>query len=142
MSDSHINKKLRSEYEIRDYLTKKEISKENIDETIKRLKENNFINESIYLKSYINDQINLTNNGPRKIEKNLIKLGLKEEDIKEKLEQISIDTWESRIDKYVSKKIKTNHKSSKNMLKMKIINELINFLLIICLLIEGTSNGL
>lgn len=125
-SIKYINKKLRSEKEIIEYLRKKEVSEENIKLTIDRLKENKFINEEIYLKAYINDQINLTNNGPKKIESNLIKLGLKEEDIKTKLETIPSSTWNERIDKYIAKKIKLNHKTSKNMLKMKITNELIN----------------
>ncbi|MDE6142122.1 MAG: hypothetical protein K2G03_05920, partial [Bacilli bacterium] len=40
----------------------------------------------------------------------------------------NIDTiiWEEKIDKYVDKKISTNHNSSVKMLKMKIINDLVN----------------
>lgn len=125
-SIKYINKKLRSEKEIREYLTKKEVSNSNIEETIKRLKENKFLNEEIYLKSYINDQINLSNNGPYKILKNLIKLGFDESDINERLNKVPYEVWNERIDKYVSKKIKLNHTSSKNMLKMKITNDLIN----------------
>ena len=125
-SIKYINKKLRSELEIRQFLTKKEVSNANINETVNRLKENKFINEEIYLKSYINDQINLSNNGPHKIISNLIKLGFHEEEIKERLDKIPYEVWNERIDKYVSKKIKLNHKSSKNMLKMKITNDLIN----------------
>lgn len=125
-SIKYISKKLRSEKEIREYLSKKEVSKTNIDETIERLKSNNFLNEEIYLKSYINDQLNLTNNGPKKIVSNLIKLGFKESDIEERLEKIPEEVWEEKLDKYISKKIRLNHNSSKNMLKMKITNDLIN----------------
>lgn len=125
-SIKYISKKLRSEKEIREYLSKKEVSKTNIDETIERLKANNFLNEEIYLKSYINDQLNLTNNGPKKIISNLIKLGFKESDIEERLEKIPEEVWEEKLDKYISKKIRLNHNSSKNMLKMKITNDLIN----------------
>ena len=125
-SIKYISKKLRSEKEIREYLSKKEVSKTNIDETIERLKANNFLNEEIYLKSYINDQLNLTNNGPKKIISNLIKLGFKESDIEERLEKIPEEVWKEKLDKYISKKIRLNHNSSKNMLKMKITNDLIN----------------
>lgn len=122
----YLNKKMRSEKEIREYLKKKMVSNENIDLTIKKLKSNNFINEEIYVKSYINDQINLTNNGPYKIIKSLINLGINENLINERLSTISDEVWNEKVDKYIDKKVRVNHKNSKNMLKMKITNELIN----------------
>lgn len=122
----YLNKKMRSEKEIREYLKKKMVSNENIDLTIEKLKSNNFINEEIYVKSYINDQINLTNNGPYKISKNLINLGIDENLINERLSTISDEIWNEKVDKYIDKKIRINHKNSKNMLKMKIVNELID----------------
>ena len=122
----YLNKKMRSEKEIREYLKKKMVSNENIDLTIEKLKSNNFINEEIYVKSYINDQINLTNNGPYKIIKNLINLGINENLINERLSTISDEVWNEKVDKYINKKVRVNHKNSKNMLKMKITNELIN----------------
>ncbi len=125
-SIKYITKKLRSEKEIYEFLKKKEIDEDIIKKTIKRLKDNNFLNEDIYLKSYINDQINLSNNGPQKIKNNLLKLGLSEEDITEHLNRIDKGIWESKIDNYVAKKIKANHTSSAYMLKVKIQNDLIN----------------
>lgn len=125
-SIKYINRRLRSEKEMRDYLEKKGISKSIIDKTIKRLKETKFINDEIYLSAYFKDQINLTNNGPKKIEVNLLKLGISELEIKEKLSTIPDTIWNDKIDKYIDKKIKTNHISSSNMLKVKIINDLIN----------------
>lgn len=122
----YLNKKMRSEKEIREYLKKRMVSNENIDLTIEKLKSNNFINEEIYVKSYINDQINLTNNGPYKIIKNLINLGINENLINERLSTISDEVWNEKVDKYIDKKVRINHKNSKNMLKMKITNELIN----------------
>lgn len=125
-SIKYINRRLRSEKEMRDYLEKKGISKNIIDKTIKRLKDTKFINDEIYLNAYFKDQINLTNNGPKKIEVNLLKLGISESVIKEKLSTIPDTIWNDKIDKYIDKKIKTNHTSSSNMLKVKIINDLIN----------------
>lgn len=122
----YINRRLRSEKEIREYLDKKGIAKEIIDKTVKRLKESRFLNDEIYLRAYFKDQINLTNNGPKKIEANLISLGLDINDIEESISSIDEEVWISKIDKYIDKKIKTNHNSSSNMLKMKITNDLIN----------------
>ena len=126
LSIKYITKKLRSEKEIYEYLKKKDISENVINDTIARLKENKFLDDELYLKAYINDQINLSNNGPRKIAKNLLTLGLDETYINNALSNIDASIWEEKIDKYVSKKVNTNHNSSVKMLKMKIINDLVN----------------
>lgn len=122
----YITKKLRSEKEICEYLKKKEISEDVIIKTIKRLKDNKFLNDEVYLKAYINDQINLSNNGPLRITRNLSSLGIDDELIKDALDNIDQSIWDDKIDKYVSKKISNNHNSSSKMLKMKIINDLTN----------------
>ncbi len=125
-SIKYINRKLRSEKEIREYLKKKEISASIINKTVKLLYDNNFLNEDLYLKSYINDRINLSNDGPLKIKRDLLKLGLKEEDIIDRLNTISSDIWLDRIDTIVSKKIKGNSKYSSYMLKNKVLLNLTN----------------
>ena len=125
-SIKYISRRLRSEKEIYEYLEKKEIHPQIIAKTIKKLKENKFLNDALYLNAYLKDQIYLTNNGPKKIEANLKKLGLDNELIEEKLATISADVWLEKIEKYIDKKIKTNHNSSSNMLKIKITNDLIN----------------
>lgn len=125
-SIKYINKKLRSEKEIIAYLEKKGIESSVIKTTIKRLKDNNFLNDDHYLKAYLSDQINLTNNGPRKIIASLLNQGLKEDVINERIDAISSDIWENKINKYIAQKIKNNHKSSAYMLKIKITNDLVN----------------
>jgi SOS response regulatory protein OraA/RecX len=107
-------------------LKKKEISTSIINKTVKLLYDNNFLNEDLYLKSYINDRINLSNDGPLKIKRDLLKLGLKEEDIIDRLNTISSDIWLDRIDTIVSKKIKGNSKYSSYMLKSKVLLNLTN----------------
>lgn len=125
-SIKYINRKLRSEKEIREYLHKKKIEDKIIDKTIKRLTDNRFLNEEIYLKAYLTDQINLSNNGPKKIKNNLLKLGIHEDKIDEVFNKINDEVWLEKINRYIEKKIKVNHNSSSNMLKMKITNDLIN----------------
>lgn len=126
LSIKYITKKLRSKKEIEEYLIKKEFNKDIIKETINKLIENKFINDEIYLKCFINDQINLTNNGPYKIIKLLLKLGLDNDLINDSLNKISDDVWLDKINTYIDKKIKMNHSSSKYMLQVKIKNDLIN----------------
>lgn len=126
LSIKYITKKLRSEKEIYEYLKKKNIDDHIIENTINKLKENRFLNDDLYLKSYINDQINLSNNGPRKILKNLTSLGIESSLAEESIAQVDKSIWQDKMDKYISKKINTNHNSSIKMLKMKIINDLVN----------------
>ncbi len=122
-SIKYINKKMRTELEVRKFLKKEELDETNIDEIIKRLYKDGYLNKINYICAYINDQYNLTNNGPLKVNKSLISLGYKEEDI---IEYINNYEWDSRIEKIILKKIKTNHKLSNNNLKIKINHDLIN----------------
>jgi len=78
-SIKYIMKKLRSEKEVRTFLEKMDIKKSDIDKIILKLRKDGYINESNYLKAYINDQINLTLNGPDKIKDSLKKLGFTHE---------------------------------------------------------------
>ena len=122
----YITKKMRSKKEIEEYLIKKGLNSKEIKETIKKLEDNKFINEDIYLKAYINDQINLTNNGVNKIKKNLLKLGLDNNKIDDYLSKIDECIFLDKIDKYIEKRIKFNKNTSSYMLKNKIIIDLVN----------------
>lgn len=125
-SIKYINKKMRSKKEIYEYLKKKDIKENVINLTIDKLEKNNFINEKIYLKAYINDQINLTNNGLNKIKKDLLKLDISETLIDEYLENIDKEIFIKKINKYIDKKIDANKNNSVYMLKNKITRDLIN----------------
>ena len=125
-SIKYINKRLRCEKEIVEFLRKKDIDNKTIKDTIKKLRDNKFINDEIYVKSFITDQINLSNNGPHKIRKQLIKLELDENLINEYLNKVASEEWLDRIEKIVSKKIKLNHSNSAYILKAKLQNELVN----------------
>lgn len=119
-----ISRKLRTEKEIRKKF--QEFNKEAIDEAIQKLKKDGYINNEVYIKAYINDAVNLGIDGPFKITKDLINLGFNEIDILSYLDEISIDVWNNKITKYIEKKQKSNHSYSNNLLKQKIINDLIN----------------
>lgn len=125
-SIKYITKRLRCEKEIYEFLNKKNISESIIKNTIKKLKENRFLNDEIYIKSYINDQINLSNNGPYKIKKNLLSLNFDEEEIMDYLNTIDESLWSERVKKYISKKSKGNHTNSAYIFKSKMQNELVN----------------
>jgi regulatory protein len=112
----YITKKLRTEKEIYKYL-EKDYDKKVIFETIDRLKKMGYLNEELYLKAYVSDQINMSLVGPNKIKKDLTALGYKEEDIIEYIDNIDRDVWISKIEKLVNKKLNGNR--NLGVLKLK-----------------------
>ena len=116
----YLSKKMRSELEIKKYLTKKEFEAPVIEETVKLLKEKGYLDNQKFITSYINDQVNLTSNGPEKIKYNLVKLGFSENEI-----NINQD-FSSKIKALITKKIKLNHRQNAYTLKMNITSYLIN----------------
>ena len=68
-----INRRLRSEYEIKNFLIKEEVKEEYINEIIDNLKIIGLINDKLYAKAYTNDKINLSYDGPYKIKRYLQK---------------------------------------------------------------------
>lgn len=109
---NYISFKLRTEKEIKDKLYSYKIDKEIILEILNKLKEEKLIDNQKYIISYINDQINLTLNGPKKIEYNLIKLGFKKEDFINYIDSYDESIWIKRCNKLIEKKQKESIKSS------------------------------
>lgn len=121
-----IKTKLRSEYEIREYIKKNNINKKTEENIIKKLKETKLINDEIYVRAYIHDKISFSNDGPNKIKKDLLNKQIKEETIENELQKPYNKKLQEKLEKLVLKKIKTNKKYSNNMIKQKIINYFMN----------------
>lgn len=120
----YLNTKLRTKKEIRKKLNN--YSNGTIDFVIDKLKSDGYLNDSLYIKSYINDEINLKLSGPNKILNDLKKLGFKDEDILNYLNTIDKDIWLNKINKYALKKINSNHNLSGIILKQKLFTDLYN----------------
>lgn len=120
----YITKKLRTEIELRKKY--KDYPSSSIDYSINRLRSEGYLNDSLYIKSFINDSINLKMDGQNKIKNNLIKLGLKEEDILDYLDTIDNSVWLEKINKIINKEIKNNKKYSGLYLKNRIFSNLKN----------------
>ena len=119
----YITKKLRSEKEMWKYL-EKDYSKSVIFETIERLKKDGYLNEEIYLKSYLNDQIHFGSYGPNKIIDDLVKLGFSEEEVTDRVQQISDDVWYQKIEKIIQRRIHSNQSYGTSRLKEKLVYEI------------------
>ena len=125
-SIKYISKKMRSEKEIEEYLKNKGYNENICESCIKRLKDNNFINEDNYAKSYINDRFYLSKDGPYKIIRDLENLGIDSKIINKNIVNISDVEIEEKAKKYIEKKKNNNSKYSNSLMNKKIKDELIN----------------
>ncbi len=104
------------------YLIKKGYDNDIVKNVIDKLVNKGYLNDDYYAKCYINEHINLTNDGPLKIRKHLDELEISDYD--EYLD-INDDIWYDRIKKYLDKQQKINKKSIyvfKNKMLMNLIN--------------------
>lgn len=126
LSLSYIETKLRTEKEISDYLEKKGFNYDVIKHAINKLKEIGLLNEKSYIEAYTNDKVNLSSYGPFKIKRDLLNLGLKEEDIDNYLFTIKDDVWSNKIDKVIKKRMSSLNGKSLHMIKNKLNIDLFN----------------
>ena len=122
----YINIKMRCESEIKAYLSKKEIDNKLIESTIKKLKEQGFINDKLYTKSYISDKIRINNYGLDKIKSELIKLKINRQIIEEELKNVDREELNQKKEKLIDKKLRTNKSYAGEVLKQKILIDFIN----------------
>ena len=126
ISLKYLNSKMRTKLEIKKYLEKKEFDNKTINETIEKLENNKAVDESLYIKAFVNDQINFSNIGPNKIINKLNTLGIDKKNSLEYINNIDKNVWLEKLEKLINKKIKTNKKYSLMMLKNKIMTSLCN----------------
>ena len=101
----YILKKMRSEKEIRQYISKFEINNIFIDKIINKLKDNNLVNDINFCRSFINDNIYLSKNGINKIRNELINNDVSIEVIDEELEKIDREVIYNKLEKLIFKRI-------------------------------------
>ena len=118
-----ICRRLRSEFEIREYLKRSKVIYEDIDKIVDTLKRIGLINDENFAKAYTNDKVNLSLDGPYKIAKNLKQHKINDEVIREMINSIDEDVIENHLAKIISKKQKTN-KDSEYIFKRKMLNYL------------------
>ena len=125
-SVSYIEVRLRSTNEIKVYLKNKKYSEEVIESTINRLLKNNILNDEVFTKAFINDKLNFTTMGPYKIELELKKHYIDTNIINTYINNIDEEILYGKIDKLITKFMKTNKKHKGFVLKNKIYNNLLN----------------
>ena len=122
----YINIKMRCEKEIREYLKKKNIEEHLINDTIIKLKNNGYINDRLYTKSFISDKIRLNKEGLNKIRNELIKLDIDKDIIEDEISKIDNIDINDNLEKLIDKKINSNKSYAGDVLKMRLLNEFIS----------------
>ena len=118
----YIGVKLRSCFEVHEYLEKKEIDKVIIHEVIEKLKNQNYLNDIVFAKAYVNDRIKFSNYGPYKIKKELDDRKISNSIIEEVLEIFDYNLEREKLEKLVPKYVKTVRNKSFVMMKSKVSN--------------------
>ena len=122
----YISVKYRSCYEVCEHLKSKDISKEVIDEVIKRLKEQNYLDDNVYAKAFVNDRIKFSNNGPLKIKRELEVREVSNLIIEDALKVFDYSLEKEKLDKLVPKYVKTIRNKSYSMMKNKVCEYFFN----------------
>lgn len=122
----YLNTKMRSTKEMHCYLEKLELNADERLSIVAKLMEIGLLNDELYVKAYINDKIYLSNIGPNKIRNELLSHDISEDMIDRYLNTIDKQLLNDKLNKYIAKKISSNHKLSKYQLEKKIINDLVN----------------
>lgn len=118
---NYISVRMRSKYEIKEYLSKKGITNTLIENTIQKLIKEGYLNDLTFTKAFVNDKLLFTNFGPLRIKKELSKYKVEEEIIKEVIDDIDYETVREKLSNLMEKQIRIK-KGSANSLKIKLVN--------------------
>lgn len=116
----YIGVKLRSCFEVHEYLVKKDIDKVIIHEVIEKLKTQKYLDDGVYAKAFVNDRIKFSNNGPYKIKKELEERKVSSSIIEDVLDIFDYSLEKDKLTKLVPKYVKTIRNKSLMMMKTKV----------------------
>ena len=120
----YISVRLRSVNEIKEFMQRKNVSPELIEETIQKLLSNKLLDDDTFTKAFVNDKLNFTTMGPYRIAAELKKQHVDNNIITKYISNIDDNFLEEKINKQITKLIKSN--KNKPNLKNKIYNNLQN----------------
>ena len=123
---SYIEVKMRNRRELYKYLTNKGFEEEIVNKTLKKIEDLGLLDKKSYITAFINDKVNLSNDGPYKIKNALLDLDFDEKDIDDYLYTIDREVWSNKLDKLINKKKSLMKSKSYYMFINKIKNDLFN----------------
>lgn len=126
MALKYLTKKMRCEYEVREYLIKQKVDSNFIEKVIEKLKNQGYLSESSFARAYYLDRMNFSSVGPKKIENDLISLNISKEVIEGCRGLFNRKLEIERIEKIANRMVKSNRTKSEFLLKRKIQDYLLN----------------
>ena len=120
---NNIKSRFKSEFELRNILKKKEYPDEYIELAINKLIKQGYLNDRLFTRSYINNQMLTTSRGPLRIQRDLLDKKIDYNVINEELSVFSEEEQMMKIKKIISKKIQSNHSRGGYVLKQKVVND-------------------
>ena len=121
----YILKKMKSIKEINEYLKKYDLSDSDKNKIIDKLKNNNMLNDEKFVKAYIYDKVYLSNYGPYKIKKELIRHNIDESLIDSEIDKIDKEEFKKKLIRLINKKLILSKTSNYNT-RQKIYSEMQN----------------
>lgn len=119
-----IQTRMKSIYELRTFLRKKEYPEEFIDRAIEKLEKQGYLNDKEFTRSYINYQMLTTNHGPNRIKNDLISKKIPLETIEEEIVIFTDEIELEKVNKLIKRMLKSNKTKGGVVLKQKISNDL------------------
>ena len=104
--------RMRTKKEIIDYLVKKEVDGEHIDQILKKLTDELLIDDEQFAISFVRTRINTSSKGPKLIKKELMDKGVSQVIAESAIENYPIEQQYEKIKKLMSKKINSSKKES------------------------------
>lgn len=103
----YLGRRMRSEYEVRTYLSKKEVERPLVQEVILKLYQHRFLDDEEYAMAFVRTQMNTTDKGPKLIRQELKEKGIEAALIEKALAQYSfgaqVETAEKLCRKYAGR---------------------------------------
>lgn len=122
----YLKTKPRSIHELKEHFQKAGYEANLIEDVVKKLKQQGYLDDYKYAISFVHDKIFTTQSGPLKILEGLHTLEICDEDKEKLLQEFSKEKERERVEKLILKLMRSNHSKSNYMLKKKIQNYLIN----------------
>lgn len=120
-----INRFPKTKKELKEVLLKKGYIEEVTTFAVNKLESQGYLNDSVYAKSYVHNQLLTTYHGPNRIKRDLEQKGIDNSDCEEALLEYSDEIQREKITKIIKKKQQANHNKSNGFLKKNIYNVLI-----------------
>lgn len=118
-----MNRKLRSEKEVRVFLSK--LHGNNDEEIIERLRNQGLFDSNAYIEAYIHDRLVFSNDGPNKIKGELLKQEFDGERVEQCVSLVEDSLVYEKLSKLIEKKMNSNHRYSEKCYKYKILESML-----------------